>query len=310
VQNLIFIGDVHGRNDKLTSFIRLHQANDSQFVFVGDLIDNSLDEQTDHLSSLQTVRHLCETGEAVCLMGNHELNAIGWSLRKADGSYCRSRTKLSNQKQHRNFLEAVVGDSEEHQYWIEWFKTLPLFADFENVRAIHACWDDQFIEQITRYLNSDYSLKPEYWYQAFDEQYELCHLMDALLKGPELDLPDGYHFFDKTVIMRKQIRIAWWHEPVDGLTYRDIALLPEDARHQIPHSPIPQSANQQFKVTDKLTIVGHYTLAPTEQHDPIGHNVVCVDYNAAKSHHPLVGYHLDLDSKMGHFVTSSTVSES
>ena len=304
VQNLIFIGDVHGRSDKLLPFIQRYGCGDTQFVFVGDLIDNALNEETDHLTTLNMIHQLCEQSRAVCIMGNHELNAIGWSLQKNDGSYCRPRNKLGNLKQHQCFLAAVGSDSAEHQRWIEWFKRLPIFVEYDHARAIHACWNQQAIDQIGPYLNSDNSLKDQFWYQAFDEQHELYHLLETLLKGPELALPKGYSFLDKTGIERAQVRVAWWKGEAEGLSYADIALLPEEARSQLPQQLIPVTVQRMCAKPEKLTVIGHYTLPVTRAPQTIGQNVVCVDFNAAKGSNPLVGYKLDVSNQLGTFVIS------
>ncbi|MGR5542266.1 hypothetical protein ACPV5V_27340, partial [Vibrio campbellii] len=101
----------------------------------------------------------------------------------------------------------VVEDSVLHKEWVEWFKTLPLFLNFGDVRAIHACWHEESIERLTSYLNSDNTLKEQHWRDAFDEHHELYHLMETLLKGPEVSLPEGCHFEDKHRNIRTNIRV-------------------------------------------------------------------------------------------------------
>ena len=278
------------------------------FVFIGDLIDNAPSEKTDHITTLTKVRQLHEQGKALCVMGNHELNAIGWCLQKSDGTYCRSRTKASNIKQHQCFLQSVGNESQEHQLWIEWFKRLPIFLELDGVQAIHACWNEQAIAKIRPYLNEDNSLKTEYWYQAFDKQHELYHLLETLLKGPELTLPHGYSFQDKSGTTRHQIRVKWWKHDIKALTYSDIALVPEKAYRDLPQQVIPNSTQEMCSKVNMLTIVGHYTLPPTSLYQAIGDNVICVDYNAAKAQNPLVGYQYHTTTQQGRFIDSDNLN--
>jgi hypothetical protein len=66
---ITFIGDIHGWND------RLHRVLDQvvgNMVFMGDLIDRGPDTP----GVLDTVHHLCESGRARCLMGNHEYTLL------------------------------------------------------------------------------------------------------------------------------------------------------------------------------------------------------------------------------------------
>ncbi|WP_064604411.1 hypothetical protein [Photobacterium sp. J15] len=93
-------------------------------MFLGDLIDNKDAQGADHISTLDHVKSLVEQGVAYCVMGNHEFNAIGWSIQKQDGSYCRYHNKPGNIKQHQLFLEHVGENSDEHIKWVQWIKTL------------------------------------------------------------------------------------------------------------------------------------------------------------------------------------------
>ncbi|NQZ52063.1 MAG: hypothetical protein HRT95_18385, partial [Moritella sp.] len=215
IKRLYFIGDVHARHSKLITLLEHldfdvtepnSSANDGKLVFIGDLIDSVPNCDGDHLALLNQVESLVKSNHAFCLLGNHEFNAIGWATQKVDGNWARPHTE-NNKIQHHAFLEAVTEGSKEHGRWVTWFKSLPLFVDFESVRAIHACWDEQVIESIKPYLNPDNSLKEAHWLDAFDETHELFTLCEILLKGPErlAEIP----FKDKTGKIRTQERIKW-----------------------------------------------------------------------------------------------------
>ncbi len=49
--------------------------------------------------------------------------------------------------QHTAFLTAYADYSVEKESVIEWFKTLPLWLDLDDLRIVHACWDfDSYLE--------------------------------------------------------------------------------------------------------------------------------------------------------------------
>ncbi|VFS58612.1 diadenosine tetraphosphatase [Raoultella planticola] len=81
----IFIGDIHGQYHKLSALLdhldALYQRDERLLIFVGDLIDNQPGAPIDHLAVLERVRAEVESRRAICLMGNHEFNAVGWSMR-------------------------------------------------------------------------------------------------------------------------------------------------------------------------------------------------------------------------------------
>ncbi|MEZ9141667.1 MULTISPECIES: metallophosphoesterase [unclassified Shewanella] len=305
ITSLLFIGDVHGQTTKLNALLEdqgfdAENSNssfaDSKLVFIGDLIDNSPNTSVNHLELLAQVKDLVNRKYAYCLLGNHEFNAIGWFLQKDDGSYCRERSNVSNQKQHQLFLEQVGEDSDTHKFWINWFKALPLFMNFGDVKAIHACWHQESIDKLKPYLNKDYSLKDEYWLSAFDKQHELYTLIETLLKGPELRLPNGVNFLDKTGTERDHIRVAWWKNDNEVNTYRDLAVVPPSQLESIPELSLPNGALLYNAEPIFPVVVGHYTLPPIPFPEVLSSKVVCVDFNAAKAEHPIMGYYCCVDS--------------
>jgi hypothetical protein len=75
------IGDIHGQFDKLVELLLHLGYSESQGVyrhpsrtaiFVGDLIDR----RPKQVETVDLVRGMVEAGSALCVMGNHEFNAI------------------------------------------------------------------------------------------------------------------------------------------------------------------------------------------------------------------------------------------
>ncbi|WP_163931432.1 metallophosphoesterase [Paraferrimonas sp. SM1919] len=299
-KQLTFIGDVHARIDKLEALVT-PKSDEHLYVFMGDLIDNK-PEQTacDHLATLNKVKAMVDAGEAVCIMANHELNAIGWSLPKGNGEYWRPRDNPSNKKQHQLFIQQLGQDSAEYQKYIQWFKTLPLFIEFEHARAIHACWHQASINKLKPYLNSDNSLKSEHWQHAFDDNHELYHLLETLLKGPEQTLPNGKTFEDKNGTPRTNVRIAWWKPAQQINNFYDLSAGPFPVAENLKSVAV-EGYNFDYNafadaIDNKLTVIGHYTLQPTNQPAMLSDYVVCVDYNGARDDNPLVAFEVDMRS--------------
>ena len=281
-----FIGDIHGQYAKLQTLLDVLQAESTDwfYVFVGDLIDNKKGITESQLKTLETVKSLVDSQKALCLMGNHEFNAVGWALRhQKTGQPLRPHTE-NNRKQHQAFLDAVTEDSALHQKWITWFQSLPLFADFGAIRAVHACWDTTVIEAIQLYLKASNAIAETYWEQAFEKNSPLYNMTETLLKGPELALPEGIILHDKTGQPRKNIRIRWWLS--QAATYRELAQVPPDAESLIPNIVINNGYSPL--TLDAPVVIGHYTLHGQPQR--LSEQVICTDYNAAKGDHPLVAY--------------------
>ncbi len=152
------IGDIHGYAGKLEELLRkLRYVQTARSyrpplgrkaVFLGDLIDRGPGQER----VLEIVYAMVETGYALCIMGNHEFNAINYATEDPSnpGECLRANRGHSgkcgkNREQHAEFLEQVVEGSAAHKFWVEWFRTLPPFLDLDGIRVVHGCWDDQAI---------------------------------------------------------------------------------------------------------------------------------------------------------------------
>lgn len=168
------VGDVHGEFDALKALMSnlgydstgVHPGG-RKLVFVGDLVDRG----PDSVSVVRTVNDLVQSGHAFCVLGNHDLNLLlhgrkfenGWFYGEEfvdeDGIVAPQRLAREN----------------ERQVILDFFATLPLGLEREDLRVVHACWDDRMIEQ-TRGRDCVLEL-----YQQFTEQIDREHV------SPELD---------------------------------------------------------------------------------------------------------------------------
>lgn len=307
------IGDVHGHAGKLTSLLTTlgygltdegwrHPSR--QAIFVGDFIDRG----TEGVETVAIVRSMVDSGAAMAVMGNHELNAIAWQTPDPDhpGDYLRPRHRepwgRKNRHQHEKFLLQVESDPDLHADIVSWFRTLPLWIDLPGLRVVHACWHDGHIDWLKPQLRDGRFLTPELLAPAVVEPAgettgpSVFHAVETLLKGVELKLPEPHHFHDKDGIRRHHMRARWWDAQAE--TYQQLSL---DAglAAMLPDLKAEWAGNRA--PLSKPTFFGHYWMKglPTVQ----GPNAICVDYSAGAGG-PLAAYRWDAGAPLSadHFV--------
>ena len=316
------IGDIHGQFEKLESLLTqlgYHQRQgawrhpERAAIFVGDFIDRG----RAGVETVKTVRAMVDAGSALAVMGNHELNAIGWHTPdpRDPGEYLRPRFRepwgSKNRGQHEEFLAQVEEHPALHAKLVGWFLTLPLWLDLEGLRVVHACWHAPFIDWLTPQLREGRFLTPELLVDATTEPQDasekdtaapsIFKAVEALTKGLEMQLPVQHHFRDKDDNLRDRVRVRWWD--TSGTSLRDLALMPDAERQKLPDLPAPEHVRLGV-AGDKPVFFGHYWMRgePRLQSD----NAVCVDYSAGKGG-PLVAYRWDQGAPLAasRFVTSS-----
>ena len=284
------IGDVHGHATKLRALLRVlgyarhrgayrHPEN-RMAIFLGDLIDRGPEQ----LESIRIVRDMVEAGSARCVMGNHELNAIGYATIDADtGEYLRAHSE-KNTGQHAQYLDQVRASGANADELLDWFKSLPPFVDLGRIRVCHAWWAPTFIDHLAANCDADGALDEAFLLQGFDEGTEAFAAMEGVIKGLELPLPNGVHFTDHEKNKRTSVRVRWWDD--SATTYRDAALAPDSVRDQVPDIPLPREL-KLMNASEVPVFVGHYWLTGTPRIQNA--RTAIVDYSVARGG-PLVAY--------------------
>ena len=153
---------------------------------------------------------------------------------------------------------------------------------------IHAAWIEEYQAVLKPYLTENNCLTDELVIRASRKGSAEFVALEALCKGLEIELPEGHGFKDKHGARRTGIRIRWWKNLTDS-TYKDVALVPEDASDSIPDLPIEQLNLREKGYTGVPVFFGHYWFSG--QPEPVANNIACVDYSAGKSGDtPLVAY--------------------
>jgi hypothetical protein len=278
------IGDIHGHADELVSLLeKMGYNNSSGFyqypdnarraVFVGDLIDRGPKIR----ETLMIVKSMVDNGTAYCIRGNHEDNAIKfWTFITTKG-YARQHS-IKNIIQHYATIKAFQNRDDEWAMYLNWFKSLPYYLDFKDFRVVHASWHE--------------ALKNPGFDVNQDQQ-----IMNIMMHGEEVKLPEGTSFKDKDGNVRRAGRSQWWLNP-KGLTYREYL---ETYAADIPGLDvlIPQNVLDQlgsgYNVDEKPVFFGHYWLRGEPKIQT--HNVCCLDYSVAKGG-SLVAYRFDGEQRL------------
>ena len=253
-------------------------------VSVGDLMDRGPRQ----FDSVDIFRRMRDAGTGTALMGNHEHAAIGWIMpdELVPGNFLRKRSE-KNYGQHKVFLEQVGEGSELHKELVSWMMTMPIIFDGEGVRAAHACWDPKALLAFDRYFNADASLPEDILLQTYRKGSWEQDAIDQVLRGPEVDLPEGVSYLDAQGTRRTTSRLRWWDETLT--TYRDGAITDEVSFEQIPVTPLPQES-LIIDRDPRPVIFGHYWL-PGEPMLLSGRRA-CLDFSVAAGG-PLVAYRWD-----------------
>lgn len=279
------IGDIHGHAVKLKKLLRKLGYKHSKMsgfchphrkvLFIGDYIDRGPNIP----ETLKIVKQMVENGNAIALMGNHEYNAICFHTKSKEGEYLREHS-IKNILQHKETLKQFHNNQEEYDSYIEWFKTLPLFYETNEFRAVHACWDSNHIENLREIL-TDNKLDNNTLYISVIKETGFYNVIDHTLKGKELKLPGEATFTDKDGTIRKEIRIKWWKNP-EKATYRSLSVIPiDDIRSKRLDDDISDLPDKNYySETEKPVFFGHYWLEGKP--GLFRNNVCCLDYSVAK----------------------------
>lgn len=310
-QHYDLIGDIHGHHKKLISLLArlgyqlqgkgFYHPQGRKVIFLGDYIDRGPQIR----EVLHTVRAMVDAGEALAIMGNHEFNAVTYHTPDGHGGWLRERSGR-NVKSHAATLTTFADKEAEWAEWIEWFKLLPMYLDLGPLRAVHAAWDARYIEILggTPLLN-DRFLKAA----STKETLEFL-AVETMLKGPEIELPDGVFFEDKERIKRKNVRVRWW-QLEEGVAVGDIVMPRPMGEFQEKLNVEMLRHLPNYGADEPPVFFGHYWLPPEWERAPMAPNIASLDYSGAANGNPLTAYRWDGENKLSRekFISGPTLEE-
>lgn len=283
------IGDIHGCADALESLLDAmgyrhtgdaYRHPSRQAVFVGDLIDRGPQQ----LRVLEIVKAMVDAGSAQITMGNHEFNAICYGILGSDGEHLRQHSD-KNARQHQAFLEQLT--AEQQRFYLDWFRTIPLWLDLGWLRVVHACWHEPSMKVIEQELGSNTFGTDAVYAAASTKGHPLYEAVETLIKGPELSLTDHGQlpYLDKDGHVREQARLRWWSA---GSTLNELVEMTSTFTTQdgapYPELPSLSIANDDHVYRGDVPVVyGHYWRTGTPEHGlDWTERTACVDFSAVK----------------------------
>ncbi len=141
------IGDVHGELEALNSLLHnlgytsTGHPQGRSLAFVGDLVDRG----PDSLGVFRKVKSLIQAGVAQCIIGNHEMNILRGLTKQGNVWIVGKTESLDNSG---TIHPQVLANPTEKEEIIEFFKTLPIVLERDDLRVVHACWDNNCVQLI------------------------------------------------------------------------------------------------------------------------------------------------------------------
>ena len=277
------IGDIHGHADALVQILQLlgyqqqsgvYRHPDRKVIFLGDFIDRGPQIK----KVLQIVHAMVAAGAACAVMGNHELNALAYHTEdpQSPGEYLRRRTP-TNQQQHRQTIEQLTPG--ELTFYLDWFRTLPMWLELDGIRAVHACWDEQAMQKVRHAASGNQVHTAAFLQRACRPGNELFDSVEILLKGKEAPLPDAAFFRDKEGYVRRNVRVRWYLPP-DLHTLRTYAMTDRIESDQLLDDASIAAA-APYPVDAPPVFCGHYWMTAIRP-EILAPNVACLDFSVAK----------------------------
>lgn len=275
------IGDIHGYADQLEKLLKklgyenkegYYKHQERKVIFVGDFIDRGPKIK----ETLSIVRKMVDEGSAYTIMGNHEYNALCYHTEVSKDKFLREHSE-KNYEQHKETLIQFSDNQNEFDDYLDWFRTLPLQLDYGNLRIVHACWDEENINQ----LKENISFTKDFLIELhLDKESNLYKSIDETLKGKEHTIPNGHSFKDKAGVERFENRLKWWIDP-KGKTYDECYF--EEVKELNGKLMEKEWTNNSaiYPETESPVFCGHYWLKDNKPNIQTN-NVACVDYSVAK----------------------------
>ena len=263
---LAIVGDVHGEIGALEALLakiakvaqgpRGLGSRERTVVFVGDLVDRG----PDSVAVVRRVAELVSRGRARAVLGNHELNLLvdphGRKPAKEGNGWFHGRDDHYQLEGGRKgpFASRTASESERAEM-LGFFRTLPLVAERDDLRVVHAGYYADaaaalpregdvaaLVEERAAAIEADLRARGR-WQAADEERARFAQLKDIaceptehlsavaevehaqqarnpiklLTSGGEIPVEPGAHFFTGGK-WRFLTRERWWHAPQDRPT--------------------------------------------------------------------------------------------
>jgi hypothetical protein len=272
------IGDVHGQATLLERLLKRagynkrgnnYHHHERKAIFVGDFVNRGPEIK----ETLRIIRHMADAGNALAILGNHEINALLFSMKNDQGESLllttgqRYASVIQTFQQFKNYQE-------EWKEFRKWLRSLPLFLELDTIRVVHACWKDENIEVIKREIQPGRISKSILRNLVIDSKSELSQSILQTTRGIHHILPSDLRIYDNRHRAHHIYRVKWWVEP-QGFTFQEWSF---ESKFKLPNYTIPQEIIPIFNAYPEdapIVFFGHYCRGSGPW--VIKDNVCCVD---------------------------------
>lgn len=271
------IGDVHGQAGMLRDLLKkmgysqtkgFYSHPERKAIFVGDFINRGPKIK----ETIQIIRSMTENGAAYAILGNHEINALFYTLLDKEGKHISkkwSRLRLDLSPT----LEEFAGNKEKWNDHIKWMRTLPMFLELGGIRIVHACWQDENIQILKETLTAP-KLKKKHLKLIGKNGNQLSKAFWETCKGIDFSLPKDLLIFDKEGCAHRSFRSRWWESP-EGKTFQELSF---ESRFELPNYQIPKElvyVREPYPEDAPIVFFGHYCMR--DGSNQVKSNVCCLD---------------------------------
>jgi len=206
------IGDLQGC---LASFeaLRTELPQARRFIFVGDLVNRG----PQSLATLRAVKTMVDGGQAVALLGNHDLHLLA--------------VDAGIRPQHDSDTLQAILDAPDRRALIDWLRTLPLAHEEDGTLFVHAgvppAWSVRqtlaYAEEVRARLACDdyrdflrrmYGNEPDRWDESLTGDDRLRFIVNALTRLRIVE-PDGRMVlkFKESAAQAPAGTVPWFEHP-------------------------------------------------------------------------------------------------
>ncbi len=192
---LDIIGDIHGELQALQDLLA-HLGYDADgrhpqqrtIVFVGDFCDRGPDSP----GVLALAQRLIESGRAVAVLGNHEINLLREDPKDGSGWYFDERVERDNLK----YSPYLRPDGPQREEIVSLLAKLPIALERDDLRVVHAAWQPEQIAMARALQMGTVRREYDHWEDEAARKAVQSHLKDRMREERVLwphDLEDGEH---------------------------------------------------------------------------------------------------------------------
>lgn len=255
------IGDVHGHYRLLKKLLLnlgyTKMANgfvhpERKAIFTGDFINRGPEIR----KTIRTIRTMVENGNALTIIGNHEVNAILFHLKDKDKKPLLKEPRKNYLALFKT-LNEFLPYPEEFKSHLRWMRQLPLYLDLGDIRVVHACWSEEAINVVNERLEEGRLKKRTYREYYKNPKSELARSINVLTKGIDLVMPGDLRVINNKGISPRSFRLSWWEQP-EGKTFKEMSF---ESKYHLPEYTIPKELvpkTHYYSEKEPIVFFGHY----------------------------------------------------